>query len=242
MKIDLYFTPNEVTEDKLKDHFAVVVDVLRASTTICAAIAAFAKEVVPAASISDAIQLASLLSRDAILLCGEHEGKLIEGFDLGNSPFQYTPRVVKGKTLIFGSTNGSPTIIQTRQASCTYICGFVNLGVVVHALSKADKPISILCAGKLLQFAVEDAVCAGILLGEVKRQTDMELELNDAAMAAMVLADRYRDSIPELVANSHHGRYLAKIGMERDLPFCADLNRLPLLPAYSDGKITMAKE
>lgn len=242
MKIDLYFTPNEVTDDKLKDHLAVVVDVLRASTTICAALAAVAKEVVPAATIADAIQLASLLSRDAILLCGEREGKLIEGFDLGNSPFQYTPSVVKGKTLIFGSTNGSPTIIQTHQAGCTYICGFVNLGVVVHSLLNVDKTVSVLCAGKLSQFAVEDAVCAGMLLGEVKRQAGVELELNDAAIAAMVLADRYRESIPELVANSHHGRYLAQIGMEKDLPFCADLNRLPLLPTYSDGKITMAKE
>jgi len=242
MKIDLYFTPNEITEDRLKDHLAVVVDVLRASTTICAALAAFAKEVVPAASIADAIQLASQLSRDSILLCGEREGKLIEGFDLGNSPFQYTSAVVKGKTLIFGSTNGSPTIVKTRQASRTLVSGFVNLGVVVHALSRIEMPISILCAGKLSQFAIEDAVCAGMILDEVKRRVGVELELNDAAMSAIVLAERYRDSIPDLVAQSHHGKYLAEIGMERDLPFCADLNRLPLLPTYSEGKISMARE
>jgi 2-phosphosulfolactate phosphatase len=242
MKIDLYFTANEVTEDRLKDQIAVVVDVLRASTTICAALAAFAKEVVPVVSIADAIQLANQLSRDSILLCGEREGKLIEGFDLGNSPFQYTSGVVKGKTLIFGSTNGSPTIIKTRQASRTLINGFVNLGVVVHALMKTERSVSILCAGKLSQFAIEDAVCAGMLLDEVKRRAGVELELNDAASSAIVLAERYRDSIPELVAHSHHGKYLAEIGMEKDLPFCADLNRLPLLPTYSDGKITMAKE
>lgn len=241
MKIDLYLTPNEVTEERLKDRTVVVVDVLRSSTTICAALSAGAKAVVPAESIAAAIQLASLLSRDAILLCGEREGKLIEGFDLGNSPFEYTPAKVKGKTLIFGSTNGSPTVIKTRQAHRTLICGFVNLDRVVRSLSKGVDSLAVLCAGKLAEFAIEDAVCAGMMLVELQHRRGVELDLNDGAVVAIMLAERYRDSIPEVVANSHHGRYLAQIGMQADLPFCADMNRLSLVPVYSDGKITMAK-
>ena len=100
MKIDVCLSPGEFSEEKLKDQVAVVVDVLRASTTICAALAAGAKEIIPAESIEEAIRLASNLTRDAILLCGEREGKLIQGFDLANSPHEYKPRVVKGKTLL----------------------------------------------------------------------------------------------------------------------------------------------
>lgn len=241
MKIDLFLTPNEITEERLKEHVAVVVDVLRASTTTCAALAAGAKEIIPADSIAGAIQLASLLSRETTLLCGEREGKLIDGFDLGNSPLQYTPGMVKGKTLIFGSTNGSPTIVKTRQARRTLICGFVNLGVVVHSLSQVTAPIAILCAGRQAQFAIEDAVCAGRILVEVQRETGQELELNDGARVALILAEQFWDSISDVVATSFHGRYLAEIGMEADLPFCADLNRLPLLPVYADGRITISK-
>lgn len=240
MKVDVYLIPNELSEERLKERIAVVVDVLRASTTICAALGAGAREVIPADSIAGAIQLASILSRETTLLCGEREGKLIEGFDLGNSPFQYTPTMVKGKTLIFGSTNGSPTIVKTRQAHRALIAGFVNLGVVVHSLAQAKGPVDILCAGRLEQFAIEDAVCAGMILVELQRKTGKELELNDGAKAAVILAEKYRDSIPDVVANSFHGRYLSQIGMEADLPFCADLNRLPLLPVYSDGRITIS--
>ncbi len=241
MKINVHLTPYEVTEERIKDTTAVVVDVLRASTSICAALGAGAREIVPAESSSSAIQLASLLSRDSILLCGEREGLLIEGFDLGNSPFQYTPSVVKGKTLIFASTNGTPTIIKTRQAHRIIICGFVNLDVVVKALSETSEKINIVCAGKLGQFAIEDVVCAGLVLRDLGRKIEQEIELNDGATAALNLAEQYQDSIPDIVANSYHGRYLTSIGMEADLPFCADLNRLPLLPVFNDGRITTAK-
>jgi 2-phosphosulfolactate phosphatase len=240
MEVNIHLTPFEATEDRLKEHTAVVVDVLRASTTICAALGAGAKEVIPTESSAAAIQLASLLSRDTILLCGEREGLLIEGFDLGNSPFQYKPAIVKGKTLIFSSTNGTPTIIKTRQARKTYICGFVNLDVVVKTLAEDGNTIDILCAGKFNQFAIEDAVCAGIILTEIQRRTGKEPVFNDGATAALLLAERYRESIGEIVANSQHGRYLATIGAEADLPFCADLNRLPILPVFNDGRITQA--
>jgi len=241
MKINLHLTPHEAVDEQLKDSLVVVVDVLRASTSICAALGAGAKEVVPADSSATAIQLASLLSRDSILMCGEREGLLIEGFDLGNSPFQYKPSVVKGKTLIFSSTNGTPAIMKTSHAKKTFICGFVNLDVVVGKLSESKCKINIICAGKLGQFAIEDAVCAGLVLRDLQRKADQDPGMNDGAVAALILADRYKDSIPEIVASSHHGRYLASIGMEADLPFCADLNRLPLLPVFNDGRITIAR-
>ncbi|MCX6639011.1 MAG: 2-phosphosulfolactate phosphatase [bacterium] len=240
MKIDVYLIPDEIAEERLKDKTAVVVDVLRASTTICAALSVGARAIIPADSISSAIQLASLLSRSAVLLCGEREGKLIEGFDLANSPFEYTRAKIKGKTLIFGSTNGSPTIIRTRQARHTVICGFVNLDVVVEALAEITDPINILCSGKFGQFAIEDAICAGRVVAELQK-LNPSIELNDGAIAAKNLAEYYWDRVPEIVAGSHHGQYLTQIGMDADLPFCSDLNRVPVLPVFHDGKITLAK-
>ncbi len=242
MKVDVYFTPHEINEEKVKDHVAVVVDVLRTSTTICAALAAGAKEIIPVESVAAAIQLASNLTRDAILLCGEREGRLIEGFDLGNSPLEYTPNAVKGKTLVFGSTNGSPAVVKTRLANCTYIGGFVNLGSLMAALSRCSRPVHIICAGKLGQFALEDAVCSGYLLQELRSCLPDKLELSDAARAALSLADHHQQDFPAVVADSDHGRYLAAIGMSADVAVCAELNRYPVLPVYQDGKIHWQKE
>jgi len=80
-----------------------------------------------------------------------------------------------------------------------------------------------------------------LVLRDLGRKIEQEIELNDGATAALNLAEQYQDSIPDIVANSYHGRYLTSIGMEADLPFCADLNRLPLLPVFNDGRITTAK-
>ena len=242
MKVEIYFTPQEFTEERLKDQMVVVVDVLRSCTTICAALAAGAKEIIPAESVSSAIELASHLSKDAILLCGEREGKLIQGFHLGNSPLEYLPETVKNKTLVFGSTNGSPAVVKTRLARRTLIGSFVNLSSVVDSLAAAADPIHIICAGKLEQFALEDAVCAGYLLSDLRARGGGKLELSDGATAALLLYEQYKESIGDLVAQSQHGRYLASIGMEADLPVCADVNRIPVLPVYKDGKIRVAKE
>ncbi|MFH1862850.1 MAG: 2-phosphosulfolactate phosphatase [bacterium] len=240
MKIDVYFTPNEFSDERLNEYLAVVVDVLRSSTSICAALKAGAKEIIPTDSIAGATQLALSISRDAILLCGEREGKLVDGFDLGNSPLQFTPEIVKGKALIFTTTNGTPTIVKARHAHRVLIGGFVNLSTIVNALEQSNHPVCILCAGKLDQFAIEDAVCAGRILSELQVRLRGDLELNDAASAALVLSQQYRNSITKVVSESHHGKYLKQIDMEVDLPFCADTDRLPVLPIFRDGKITLA--
>jgi 2-phosphosulfolactate phosphatase len=242
MKIDVCLSPHEVSEEKLKDHIAVVVDVLRASTTICAALAAGAKEIIPAESIEEAIRWATNLSRDAILLCGEREGKLIEGFNLANSPLEYKPKIVKGKTLIFGSTNGSPTVVKTRLAQKTYLAGFVNMTAIVQTLAEVETPIVIICSGKLGQFSLEDAVCAGNIVSALKQSLESILDLTDGANAALLLYQHYQESILKMVKESDHGRYLASIGMQHDLPICADLNRIPVVPVFHDGKIRIQKD
>jgi 2-phosphosulfolactate phosphatase len=242
MKIDVYFTPHGLTEERLKDHLAVVVDVLRSSTTICAALAAGAKEIIPAESIAAAINLAANLSKDAILLCGEREGKLIEGFHLANSPLEYLPKLVKNKTLIFGSTNGSPTVVKTRPASCTYIGGFVNLSKIVAVLAESKKPVDVICSGQHGQFSIEDSVCAGHIISELQRHPMAGLDLSDSAAAALLLYQHHREAFPAVVMESEHGRYLASIGLQADLPVCADLDRIPVLPVYQEGKIRLVKE
>jgi 2-phosphosulfolactate phosphatase len=238
MHIELFVIPQEITEEKLKDRMVVVIDVLRASTTICQALSAGAKEVIPMDSAAEAIELAASLSSDNVLLCGEREGKIIEGFDLGNSPLEYTSDRVEGRTLIFSSTNGTRTIVRSRSASDSVVGAFVNIQTVLDYLPQDLNDLVILCAGKWLQFAMEDCVCGGLLIDKLLERRQ-NVEFNDGAYTARTLYNHFKDAVLEMVKSSTHGQYLAKIGMGKDLPLCAKLNTIPVLPRLIDGKVTL---
>jgi 2-phosphosulfolactate phosphatase len=241
MRIDLFVIPLEISEEKLKDRTVVVIDVLRASTSICQALAAGAKEVIPMDSPAEAIELADSLSSDKVLLCGEREGQIIEGFDLGNSPLEYTPERVKGRTLIFSSTSGSRTIVRARLASDTVVGGFVNFQSVIDYFPESLDDLIILCAGKWQQYSMEDCVCGGMLIDKLMERYE-NIQLNDGAKTAGILFQCYKDSIYDLIKNSTHGQYLSSIGMEKDLPVCATLNSIPVLPRLIDGKVRLWKQ
>ncbi|MFH0766054.1 MAG: 2-phosphosulfolactate phosphatase, partial [Calditrichota bacterium] len=130
-RIDMFFTPAAVTHERLKGYNVVVIDVLRAATTIATALNNGARDVIPAESISRAIDLSIELKREDVLLCGEREGRLVDGFSLGNSPADYSRERVRARTLIFGSTNGSPAIVRAAVARKVLLCAFINLNAVV---------------------------------------------------------------------------------------------------------------
>jgi len=238
--LDLFFTPAEISEEKLKTYKnVVVIDVLRTATSIAAALSNGARDILPAASISAATSLASHLDRDDVLLCGEREGRLIDGFHLGNSPADYSRERVRGRTLIFGSTNGTPAIVKASVASSVLLCGFVNLPSVLEVLFDAEEPfpMAVLCAGKQNRFCIEDAVAGGMLVERICSRTTNEPTLNDAARVSILLRREFGDDTLALLYSSDHGRYLISIGMEMDLPICASLGVLPVVPVLKDSKL-----
>jgi len=239
-QLDVFFSPSEVGEDRLKGYRnVVVIDVLRAATSIATALSNGARDVLPAISISAATTLASQLARDDILLCGEREGKLIDGFHLGNSPADYTRDRVRGRTLIFGSTNGTPAIIKAAGAGTVLLCGFVNLPSVLEVLFEEGDPfpMAILCAGKINRFSVEDSACAGQLVDLMCGRSSPEPQLNDAARISRLIKREFGGDSLSLLYSSDHGRYLISLGMEADLPMCAAFGVLPIVPVLRDGKL-----
>ena len=137
--ISLYVTPREFSDDNLRGTTAIVIDVLRSSSTIATALLCGAREIVPVSSPAEAGELAQKYGRAATLLCGERDGKRIEGFDLGNSPSEYTAEQVSGRTLIFSSTNGSPVMVRARLSDRVLIGGFNNFSAVVESVAAAGK-------------------------------------------------------------------------------------------------------
>ncbi len=238
--IDLFFSPAEVSEERLRAYrVVVVIDVLRTAASICVALSNGSRGIIPVGSISAATSLASQLARDDIMLCGEREGKLIDGFHLGNSPNDYTRDRVRGKTLIFGSTNGTPAVVKVAGAAAVFFCGFVNPPSVIEAILNEIEfyPLAILCAGKQNRFSVEDAVCAGQLVEKLSTRLENDPALNDAGRISRLIAHEFGNDNLSMLHNSDHGRYLVSIGLEGDLPHCAASGVLPIVPVLKDGKL-----
>jgi len=202
---------------------AVIVDVLRATSALSFALANGAAGIRPAATPGQALAMRDR-DREA-LLCGERDGRILPGFDLGNSPAEYAREVVAGRTLIFASTNGSIAMLAARRARRRVLGAFVNATAVVSAVA-AEPRVSIVCAGMRGGFGLEDAGFAGWLVRALEaRGTRLE---GAAARLAAGLAPRDGAEVRAMLEGSVHGRYLRSLGGEflRDVARCAEIDVL----------------
>lgn len=234
-KIDLFFTPNECEEGILHGRSVIVIDVLRTATTIAYALQNCGKEIVPMVSIEEAAKLAERIGRENALLCGEREGKKIKAFGLGNSPLEFTSEVIKQKTLIMTTTNGTAAILKTKGAGKVLICALVNLSAVVKSIKIREiEELTILCAGKLGRFSLENVVCAGMLLSKIK---ELDVEDNDSVKASLLLYKQYQDDLYQMLCDSEYGRYLISLGLGEDLKIASKANSLKIVPTFKEGRI-----
>ena len=236
MTIDTYFTVEEVDPAALASSVVVVIDVLRATTTMTEALANGARAIYPTGSTEEAVKLAASLGRDDTLLCGERRGAMIEGFDLGNSPREFTADRVRGKRLVMTTTNGTRALIAGAEGARLVACAFTNLGAVADTVVGADA-LAILCSGREDRFSLEDALCAGRLIERVRATSDAATVLNDASRAALALADTL-SADRAFLAETSGGRALQAINLEDDFEICAHLDRHALVPEMKDQAIT----
>lgn len=242
MKTDLVFTHVPITDEKLSNRTVVMIDVLRTSTTICVALKNGAKTVIPVEGVPAAMELLGNLSRDNVLLCGEREGKLIEGFDLGNSPLEYEEKVVKGKSLIICTTDGSVALTKMRSAKSSIVCGLVNITACADFVVEKDDDLLIVCAGHHRQFNLEDAVCGGMLVNILQGKIGREMHMNDGTEAAVIIYQKYRDDYLKLLRHSDHGTYLKSLDLGKDLKVCAEVDSLDIVPEYIEGRVILRKD
>jgi 2-phosphosulfolactate phosphatase len=242
MKVEVFFSPSQIDDLFLRDKNVVVIDVLRASTTVITALNNGAREIIPVNTIESAVKVSGNLFGDVVLRGGERNGKMIEGFNLGNSPFEYTPEAVKGKSIIFYTTNGAPAMWKARYAKNLLVAGFVNVSAVVEKIKEIKEDIYILCAGKQTQFCIEDAVCAGMITKLLIDDEETEIDFNDSAVAAVSLYKNFSKNLLKMARNCDHGKYLIEIGFEKDIEFCAATNTYDVVPELSANVIKLKKQ
>ena len=239
MKIDCQFTPSLVDDLSLRDRTVVLIDVLRASSTIITALSNGAREVIPTATVESAMKIAGNLGADQALLGGERHGKMIPGFDLGNSPLEYTEGKVRGRSIVFSTTNGSQAMVKAKYAAELAVCGFINMAAVASFLRERRRDFVILCSGRNGGFSLEDAVCGGMLIARVSE--DHEAQLSDGAVASMSLYRSFGRGIVKMMRLTDHGKYLEEIGHGSDIKYCAALDSVPVVPLLEGNVIRLRR-
>jgi len=240
VRIDVFFGTSGLTPGDTAARVVVVIDVLRASTSIATALANGARAVIPLDSTDEVVMRAKAFDRSEVKLAGERQMRPIPGFDLGNSPLEFTRETIEGKTVLLSTTNGTGAITALEGPRDVVIGSYVNFSAVLAMLRTAMRggtDIAMLCAGREKQFSLEDAACAGRFVHHAMRRR-ADVALNDAAFAGMLIDRRYSDNLMRLFSASAHGRALSEAGYGDDLAACAAIDSYPVIPIYSDRQIT----
>lgn len=239
MQLDVTLTPPELDRLDRRGHVVAVVDVVRASSTMINGLANGCRAFVPVPSVAAARRTAAVLQPKNPLLGGERGGLAVRGFDLGNSPWEYTADRVKGRTVVFTTTNGTAAIAAGAEARQVIIAGFVNLEAVARYLTAASSDVTVAAAGRGRRPALDDTICAGLVVERILDLIKGSLELTDGARLALETARGQRPRIRELLSMAASGRHVTALGLERDLDFCAQLDVFDLVPRVVEGRVVL---
>lgn len=231
MQVDVLLTAEAAAAAPLAGRVALVVDVLRASTSIIAALAAGAAAVIPARDPEDARQRAATLPPGQALIAGERRGEPLAGFDLGNSPLEFTPARVGGRTIVFTTSNGTRALLAARPAAAVGVAALVNLAAAAAWAAAGGRDITVLCAGQRGAVSLEDHVCAGLIVERLTRE-DPAVRLTEAAAAAAGASRPYGKAVGRLAEDSAWAQHLSRRGRGGDVAACLALDITSLVPVY----------
>jgi len=216
----------------------VVIDSLRATSTMLTAFENGCAGFIPVATIEEARELATTLNDPNILLGGERGARSLEGFQVGNSPRDYSSEKVRNKVVIMTTTNGTRALVTARRAAEVFIGAFLNLSAVCRRLKESGRDVIIACSGEKNLFCLEDFVCGGAMVSCLSANAN-SLIMTDAARAARILYEHFSPDICAMLEGSEWGQYLDSIGLGEDIRICAQIDSSRLVPIYRDGKVLL---
>ena len=230
-KLEVCYTPALLSLYDIKNSIVVVIDIFRATSSICYGIENGASGIIPVASVEECISF----EKEGYLLAAERDGKVVAGFDFGNSPFAYAEDKVNGKTIVLTTTNGTHAIDESKKTAYQVIIGsFLNLDAVCNYLKRQDKDVFLLCAGWKNKFNLEDTLFAGAVVSQLKNE---DYSLDDASIAADDIYQIAKNDLEAYTAKTSHSERLKKLGIEEDIKFCLNLNIVKSIPVLRDNKL-----
>jgi 2-phosphosulfolactate phosphatase len=227
-EVCVHLAPELAPPGRLAGSLAVVIDVLRATTTIVQALASGCKAVLPCAEVDEARALAGGMRAGRVLLGGERGGKPLPGFDLGNSPREYTGKLCKGTTLVLTTTNGTRALLRAAEAERVLVGAFTNYSALCEQLREDARPVHVVCAGCKGEVVLEDTLLAGALVDFLCETGDVAL--NDGARLAWDCFENHGRVLLGALEVSQGGAALRRLGYDEDIRAAAYVDQFALVP------------
>lgn len=236
MDAEVFLTYSNVSEDDVRNRTVVVIDVLRACSTLVTALSNGARAVMPVADMAQAGRIAGNLDPDVYRLGGERDGEKIDGYHLSNSPLEYTEDTVTDRDVILNTTSGTQAFTRATSAQHLVAGCFLNAQRVVDFVREVDDQVTIVCAGNQNRLALEDTLCAGLLLDRLWNHSEPE-NVTDSAHTAYTLYETDRDTLPPALRQANHAEWLLEQGHADDLDYCFQIDTHALLPYYAENRL-----
>lgn len=233
MQIDVIASVAEARSDDLVGRTVMVIDVLRATSNMATGLAHGCLGIVPV----ETVQQAKGLQEPGDLLGGERNCKKLAGFDLGNSPLEYMDDTVLSKRILMTTTNGTRAMQKAQKAQTLLACSLLNAKACAAYAAGLRKDIILLCSGTQDEFSLEDGLCAGLVLDELMQQFTGEIGASDFALAMHACYLKLQANLTDALLNCSNGKRLAKIGYQDDILYCAQVNKLNIVPIMKDGMV-----
>jgi len=214
----------------LENSIAVIIDIFRATSSICYGIHNGAKAIIPVSTIVECLSF----SGNGSLLAAERDGKVVDGFDFGNSPFSYTVEKVKDKTVVLTTTNGTRAIQLSQDAKKVVIGSFLNISSLCDWLDQQEDSVVLVCAGWKANFSLEDALFAGAVVEKLQDTFSIH---DDGAVAALDLYKCAKSDLPKYLEKSSHSERLKNLNIGKDVAFCLQFDVLDTIPVYEEGRL-----
>ncbi|WP_437185511.1 2-phosphosulfolactate phosphatase [Planctomicrobium sp. SH668] len=246
--VHIHLLPSFLDGQSLQGSTAIVIDVLRASTTMVHSLAHGARAVVPCLTVDEAIAKSSQFPFSTRLLGGERRGELIPGFDLDNSPLKYTPEVVGKKTVLFTTTNGTKALLSCQEATHVAVGAFVNLTAVVTAIQNWGIDVHFVCAGTDNHWAEEDTLFAGAAASELVKSADSKWNVDDLQTQMVIDYFNARNTSPESLRQAflsgHGAKNLQRLGLQPDIERAMQKDLFEIVPVWNSesNEITILGE
>lgn len=235
---EVYLTAPTAPTVDFKGKSVIIIDVLRAASTIVTALNNGARAIIPVADMAEAGRIAEHMDEDTMVMGGERGGLKIDGYQLGNSPLEYTPEAVQGKTVVLNTSNGTSAIVRIKGAVDIAVASLLNLSEVIRFAFEAQNDVAIVCSGSGDRVALEDLLCAGFIVHQLWGGKE-PANRSDAAHIAFSQYSQDQDRLEEAILQSNHARHLIELGFEDDVSYCSMLDTLSLLPLYRDSRIVL---
>lgn len=230
--IDVCLTPDLMHLYKVSDRTVVVVDIFRATSCMTTALAHGVDSITPFAKLEDCLAMKT----EGYYTAGERDGKKVDGFDLGNSPFEYMVDGLKNKKIAFTTTNGTQAIAKSAGAAEIIIGSFLNLSASIEYLSKTNNNILVVCAGWKGKMNLEDTLYAGAVVEGLIDIADAEC---DAPLTALQLYKCAKNDMTGFLKDSSHVKRLARLNIFKDIQFCLNRDQYPVVPVLRDGVLRL---